>query len=245
MARRPVIGYTIELQDPLLPDVEAALREPLLRFGAVPLVLPRSTPAELLDELVGMIDGLQLCGGADVHPRMYGHEQHELTKPFLDIQDEFEIGLTRLAYDRGMPVLGFCRGAQVMAVADGGSLVQDVATMVPEPVAHRNRWRELGLEPPGDHWHDVEAVPGSAVDRWLGDGPRRVNSFHHQSVAETGSRLRVTARAADGVVEAVERCDGQGWAVGLQWHNELQWRRDERFLEPFRELVDAARVRAA
>lgn len=95
---------------------------------------------------------------------------------------------------------------------------------------------------PGDHWHDVEVVEGSAADRWFAGGPARVNSFHHQCVAEPGPQLRATARARDGVIEAIERSDGRGFAAGTQWHNELQWQRDERFLRPFEDLVEAARA---
>jgi putative glutamine amidotransferase len=90
----------------------------------------------------------------------------------------------------------------------------------------------------------VTVEPGSGADRWFGEGPRAVNSFHHQCVAETGRRLRPTVRSLDGVIEATERADGNGWAAGLQWHNELQWRHDERFLRPFEDLVAAARVYA-
>jgi len=244
-AMRPVIGYTIEFEDPLLRKVEVGLREPLQRFGALPVVLPRETPEELLDELLDMIDGVQLCGGADVHPKRYGAETHPLTKPFRDEQDEFEIELVRRAFARGMPVLGICRGAQVLAVADGGTLTQDVKTLHPGASTHRNSWSDMALEPPGDHWHDIVPEPGSGVERWFDGGPRRVNSFHHQCVSTTGKVLSPAARGADGVIEAVERTDGNGWAMGLQWHNELQWQRDERFLAPFRELVDAARAYAA
>ena len=127
--RRPVIGYTIELEDPLLLEVEPALRMPLERFGALPLVLPRTTPLDRLDQLLDMIDGVQLCGGADVHPRHYGEDVHELTRPASEQQDDFEITLARRALDRGMPVIGICRGIQVLAVAGGGRLTQDVETM--------------------------------------------------------------------------------------------------------------------
>ena len=139
-----------------------------------------------------------------------------------------------------MPVMGVCRGIQVMAVADGGTLTQDVATMHPGATEHRNRWREQALDPPGDHWHRLQVEPGSAVERWLAGGEPAVNSFHHQCVATTGRVLAPTARGADGVIETIERVDGGGWAAGMQWHNELMWRHDERFLRPFAELAEAA-----
>ena len=88
----------------------------------------------------------------------------------------------------------------------------------------------------------VEVAAGSGAERWFDGGPARVNSFHHQCVSEPGARLRATVRAADGVIETLERADGRGFAAGTQWHNELMWRGDERFLRPFEDLVAAARV---
>jgi putative glutamine amidotransferase len=244
MRNAPVIGYTIEIEDPMLRDVEPGLREPLERFGATTLALPRSTPPDRIDHLLDIIDGIELCGGADVDPAHYGHDRHPLTKTFRPEQDEFEIELVRRALDRGMPVLGICRGIQVLAVADGGSLVQDVETIHPNALRHRQPWVDLALEPPGDHWHDVEVAAGSGAERWFDGGPARVNSFHHQCVSEPGPRLRATVHAADGVIETLERADGKGFAAGTQWHNELMWRGDERFLRPFEDLVAAARAYA-
>ncbi|HEX2588117.1 MAG TPA: gamma-glutamyl-gamma-aminobutyrate hydrolase family protein [Gaiellales bacterium] len=243
--RRPVIGYTIMLADSILLETEPGLRDPLERFGALPVLLPRRTPVQDVPQLLDMIDGLLLTGGDDVHPKHYGHEPHELTKPGPDEEDAFELEIARGAFDRGMPVLGVCRGIQVMAVADGGTLTQDVETLHEGAHRHRYSWRDLALEPPGDHWHRIEAEPGSAVERWMAGGEPAVNSFHHQCVATTGARLAATARAADGVIETIERVDGEGFAAGMQWHNELMWRRDERYLRPFEDLVEAARTYAA
>ena len=129
-----------------------------------------------------------------------------------------------------------------MAVADGGTLTQDVETLHEDAHRHRYSWRELALHPPGDHWHRIEAEPGSAVERWMAGGEPTVNSFHHQCVATTGARLAPTARAADGVIETIERVDGEGFAAGMQWHDELMWRHDARFLRPFEDLCAAAFV---
>jgi putative glutamine amidotransferase len=237
--RRPVIGYTIMLEDSMLLEVEPALRAPLEQLGALPLVLPRQTPVRDIDQLLGMVDGLLLSGGDDVHPDHYGHEPHELTKPAPAHEDAFELELARRALDRGMPLLGICRGIQVLAVADGGTLTQDVQTLHAGALDHRQSWQRLALEPPGQHWHRLVTEPGSAVERWLAGGEPTVNSFHHQCVASTGKRLRATARGEDGVIEAIERSDGGGFAAGMQWHNELMWRHDQRYLRPFADLVEA------
>ena len=238
---RPVIGYTIYFHDPLIDAVDRGLREPLQRLGALPLLFPRSTPVEDVDSLLDLVDGVEVSGGDDVDPSWYGEQPHASTEPEDAAHDAFEIELVRAALERGMPVLGICRGSQVLSVADGGRLTQDVETLHDGAGRHTYDWAALALEPPGDHWHEVTVEPGSGAERWFGGGPRRVNSFHHQSVAEPGRRLSATVRALDGVIEATERTDGDGWAAGLQWHNELQWHHDQRFLRPFEDLVEAAR----
>jgi putative glutamine amidotransferase len=242
---RPVIGCTIELADSMLGEVEPSLRRPLEDFGAVTIVFPRQTPVDRIDQLLDMVDGIQLSGGWDVHPSHYGEERHELTEPAHELEDAFELEVTRRALDRGMPVMGICRGIQVLAVAGGGKLTQDVETMHEGALHHRRSWTALALDPPGDHWHRVVTTPGSAADRWLAGGEPAVNSFHHQCVADPGPRFVATARSEDGVIEAIERVDGRGWAAGMQWHNELMWRHDERFLRPFGDLVEAAAAHAA
>ncbi len=243
--RRPVIGYTIEFQDPLLRTVEPRLREPLAREGALPIMLPRTTPPADIPDLLELVDAIMLSGGDDVDPGHYGHDTDDLTRPAVAGEDAFEIAIARAALDRGMPVLGICRGAQVLAVADGGTLTQDVETLHDGAHMHRYAWPDQALLEPGDHWHEVVAEPGSRVAAWLAGGAPRVNSFHHQCVASTGRVLSPTARTRDGVIEATERTDGAGWAAGLQWHNEMMWPWDERFLAPFAELVAAARTYAA
>ncbi len=239
---QPIIGYTVETSDPLIEHIEWALRTPLDKAGALAIVLSRWTPLTDVDRILDLVDGVQLSGGADVHPDHYGADQHETTEPIAEHQDAFELALARGALERGMPILGICRGAQVLAVADGGELVQDVKTFIEDDLGHTNDWQGLAHEPEGPHMHEVIVEKDSSAAGWFGDGPRLVNSFHHQCVKRTGQRMRVTVTTPDGVVEATERADGCGFAAGLQWHNELLWERDERFLGPHRELVEAARA---
>lgn len=241
----PLIGYTIEPDDRLFPLIERVLRQPLDRAGALAMPVSRWTPLEHVERVLDMLDGIQLCGGADVDPAHYGEEQHPLTGIIEPHQDLFELALIRGAFARGMPVLGVCRGAQVVGVASGGTLVQDVETLHPGAGTHRNDWYALATAADGPHMHVIETVPGSGAERWLAGGPPRVNSFHHQAVATVGEGFAITARAPDGSAEVVERVDGHGFAVGLQWHNELLWERDQRFLRPHLELVEAARAYAA
>ncbi len=238
--RRPVIGITLELDDHLIEEVERGMRQPLQEKGAMVLAIPRDTPVHEIDFVFDLVDGLVLSGGADVHPDWYGDPVDEKTAAAPAAHDAFEVTIARRALDAGMPILGLCRGAQVLAVADGGALTQDVPTLHPDAGRHAWPWYEIALDPPGDHWHEISVAPESRIADWLGDGPKRVNSFHHQCVREVGSRLQPVAWSLDGAVEATERSDGAGFAIGLQWHNELMWRHDNRFLAPHHELVAAA-----
>ena len=125
-----------------------------------------------------------------------------------------------------------------------GRLVQDVPSQHPDARTHMVDWVEFAEAGPGEHWHRMDVEPSSRLAGWVGDGEPLVNSFHHQAVAETGERLRPVAVAEDGVIEATESAPDAPFAVGLQWHNEFMWRRDPRWLGPFRDLVTAARERA-
>jgi len=237
--RRPVIGITLELDDRLIKDVERGMRQPLQDEGALVIALPRDTPLSELDFVLDLIDGVVFSGGADVHPDWYGHDHYEKTVAVPEAHDLFEITLARRALELGMPVLGLCRGAQVLAVADGGTLTQDVPTLHEGAGRHAFDWYAQAILPLDDHGHEIRYEPDSRVAAWIGDGPPVVNSFHHQCVASTGQRLRPMAWCVDGVIEATERRDGAGFAIGLQWHNEMMWQHDERFLAPHREFAQA------
>ena len=235
---------TLELDDPMLVKVERTMREPLVEAGAIVIALPRDTPPDAVPDLLEDLDGILLSGGEDVDPAHYGEERHPTVNTVNPEHDAFELELARAALEQGVPILGICRGSQVLAVADGGALVQDVPSQVEGSGTHMVDWPTLADAEPGDHWHRVNVEPGSRLAAWVGDGEPLINSFHHQAVARTGERLRPVAFAEDGVVEATESAPDAPFAVGLQWHNEFMWRRDGRWLGPFRGLVAAARIRA-
>ena len=243
MARRPRIGVTLELDDRLLVPVERNVREPLTQAGAIMIALPRDTPVDDIPDLLEDLDGIVLLGGEDVDPAHYGEERHETVNTAPAPHDAFELGLARAALEQGVPILGICRGSQVLAVADGGRLVQDVPSQHPDARTHMVDWVEFAEAEPGEHWHRMDVEPDSRLAEWVGDGEPLVNSFHHQAVAATGERLRPVAVSEDGVIEATESAPDAPFAVGLQWHNEFMWRRDARWLGPFRDLVAAARRR--
>jgi putative glutamine amidotransferase len=237
---RPLIGVTTsELRPSGMstlrrqgepPHAEMALGMTYLqaieRAGGVPVVLPPCVSD--LEALISRLDGVCLSGGPDLDPAAYGaRERHAELGPTEPSLDAFELALARAALERGMPLLGICRGSQALNVACGGTLHQHLPD---------HRQAEPGSEPT----HDVEILPGTRLAGLFGAGAMAVNSFHHQAVDRLGSGLRVAARAGDGIVEAIE---GAGFVLGVQWHAETM--ADGRLFDALVGAAAAPALRAA
>ena len=231
---------TLELTDPLIAEVDRRLRAVLEAAGAVVVVVPHSASDEAWRELFPLLDGVVLTGGFDVDPAAYGAEPHPLSRPGHHGQDVTDLGLARACLETGKPVVGVCRGSQVLNVAAGGTLIQDIPSQLGSPIAHSSDWLALRETTPGPG-HDVELAGGTRLGEWLGRR-RHVNSFHHQAVDRIGEGLAVAARAPDGVVEAFEGT-GERFVVGLQWHVEWHLEGERESRVPFEELVRRARER--
>jgi putative glutamine amidotransferase len=232
METKPTIGVTrCSRLDDYLASVEQA--------GGRPRVLEVSdSPRKVIADL----DGLVLTGGGDVDPVLYGESRHPSVDDAEPGRDEFEIDLARRAMATNLPLLAICRGAQVLNVAAGGTLVQDIPSMVGSDLAHSV------TEPKDAIAHAVTVAPGSHLERALSGSVDsshacRVNSRHHQSIGRLGSGLTSTATAPDGVVEAIEH-QASGFCLGVQWHPENFWRTGE-FNPLFAAFVGAARLRFA
>ena len=180
------------------------------------------------------LDGLVLTGGGDVHPRRYGQEPHPSLTGVDEARDELELALVAKALAQGMPVLGICRGCQVLGVAAGGDLIQDVATMVERAQQHR--------APKGNPAarHTVRMAEGSLLMAAANAARITTNSFHHQANGRLGPAVRAVGWAPDGVVEAIES-EGSAFVVGVQWHPERMWRTAPRQRRLFGAFVSACR----
>jgi putative glutamine amidotransferase len=182
--------------------------------GGVPVALP-PIEDENVDSLLDHLQGLLLTGGPDVDPACYGAQPHKELGPTDRRVDEFEIALAKHADRREMPILGVCRGAQVLNVARGGSLIQHLPDFTDRTIDHRQ------TEPGDRTTHEVRVAPDSGLAQTTGGGPVQVNSFHHQAIDQLGIGLRPVAWAPDGVIEAVEGQRENGrFVVGVQWHAE-------------------------
>jgi putative glutamine amidotransferase len=244
---KPLIGLSVSFHD--FGDYQGVgFQRPLAAAGGVPLTLPRTL--ESLDDVLDACDGIALGGGRDIEPARYGQEPHEKLAATEPHRDAFELELVERALDRGLPILGMCRGIQVLNVALGGTLVQDVS-LVPEWASHPSdpgwvAWKDVeqaslnGDEHvPAHPRHPIAVEPGSLLHEALGVTEIEVDSFHHQAIDRVAPGLRVVGRAPDGVVEAVE-LDRDGYGLAVQWELQEEWRVDPRFLAVFEQFVAAA-----
>ncbi len=202
--------------------------------GATPVVLVPPPSLAAVDRVVAAAlacDAVCLTGGGDVSPIRYGAAVSDVLMDVDDLRDAAEIATVTACIDAGRPLLGICRGIQVIAVATGGTLVPDLPA-----AGHAGHWEEARQPSPV---HAIEAVSGSSASAALG-GATEVNSIHHQAVATPGPLLRVTATAPDGVVEAVEAPG----VLGIQWHPERLFDTDGRHLACFEWLLAEAGVRS-
>lgn len=244
--RGPLIGIsTSELRTPDRvdrdPDAEPPQRELALGLdypvavaaaGGIPVVLPPQL--DLAHELIGRLDGLVLSGGPDIDPALYATPPHAELGPVDPATDRWELALAQAALQRDLPVLGICRGLQLLNIAHGGSLWQDIPSELSLTDAHRQTARG------SETTHAVTVDPSTQLGRLVGSGPLEVNSFHHQAVNTLGSGLRVGARTSDDLVEAIE-APAHRFVVAVQWHAESLFAQ-ARQLALFQGLVAAARA---
>lgn len=234
--KRPLIGVTAGIAKT---DHEVfALRDDYVRAvetaGGLPVVLAPGPTAQAA-ELVSRLDGLLLSGGTDLDPAHYGEEPHPTVAGVSLERDAFELALSREALARDVPLLAICRGHQVLNVATGGTLVQDIPSQISGALDHdpkTERWRLA---------HDVRILPGTRLREILGRDRVAVNSFHHQSIRTPGQGLVVSACAVgDDVIEGVELPERR-FVLGVQWHPEAFWDQPQHFQPLFAALVQASR----
>lgn len=219
MSKRPIIGLTLDAEEPggysKFPwyAIRRNYADAIAEAGGVPVALPHR--ADLADAYLDALDGLVVTGGAfDVDPALYGDGARHATVSLKQGRTEAELALLRGALARDMPVLGICGGAQLLAVALGGALIQHIPEAIPEALAHEQP------NPRDQAGHAVSIAPGTRLAAIVGRETMRVNSSHHQAVRDAGPSLIVNATAPDRVIEGVES-PSHRFCIGVQWHPEF------------------------
>ena len=214
---RPLIALTATtgmMRERMRARVNTAYVEAIEAAGLLPVVsAPLADPA-LAGDLLDRVDGLVLTGGEDVDPRHYGAIAHPATDQPHGARDAWELALAHEARRRAMPVLAICRGMQLVNVALGGTLVQDIPTQRPGNIGHAQAGARV------ERVHGAVIETGSMLGAAIGATRIRINSSHHQAVDRVAEGLRVVATAEDGIVEGIESASDGWWMLGAQWHPE-------------------------
>jgi putative glutamine amidotransferase len=237
----PLIGITTSITVGTVPErayVNGAYLRAVQEAGGIPVLLtPHFTP-EVQAALWQRLDGLVLTGGGDIEPARFGEARHPAVDEVSPARDELEIDLTRRAVADAVPLFAICRGIQVLNVALGGTLVQDLPSEWPDALPHSQK------APRTQPTHVVKVMgEGTHLDRVLGALELDVNSMHHQAIKQLGEGLREVAWAPDGVVEGVEMPGDDRFVLGVQWHPEELVAHDQAARNLFTAIVDAARRR--
>ena len=239
MTRPPFIAVTTSVTVGKTPErayVNTAYLEAVARAGGVPLLLTPQHSGEARSTLWSRASGLLLTGGGDIDPARLDEAPHPTSADVSAARDDLEIDLARRALAEGVPLLAVCRGIQVLNVALGGSLYQDIPSEPGSPIGHSQ------TEPRSQATHAVKVQPGSRLGEVLGRLEVDVNSMHHQAIREVGDGLRIVAWAADGIAEGAE-VPQHPFALAVQWHPEELIGHDQAARNLFSALVDAARKR--
>jgi putative glutamine amidotransferase len=239
---KPVIGiapdFTGTHQEPGKSEATILIRNRYVAAieaaGGIPLILPIVTNRALCKAVLDQLDGLLLTGsGPDIDPRRYGERKRFAFKVMSAARTDSEYALVAEARKRDIPVLGICGGMQLMNVALGGTLIQDIDKQVVHPLSHRLPG------PASTVSHEVRIKPGTRLSAIVGRSSIRVNSSHHQAVKALSRALRVSASAPDGVIEALED-PRRRFFIGVQWHPEYLYGRHAVHRAIFRALITAA-----
>lgn len=239
--KRPLIGLTsyrkVVTQDPLLEinGLTPSYTKAISAAGGLPVMIPLYLDEASLLELFEQLDGLLMPGGGDINPNLYGGIMHETVYAIDDTRDQVELLLARKAVEMDKPFLGICRGHQMLNVALGGSLWEDVQSLMP----HGTRHAYFQGFPRDRISHQVNIEPHSGLGKLWAVPTKAVNSLHHQGVKELGRGLRPTAYAADdGLIEGTE-LPGHRFVMSVQWHPEEFYHTDRPTLNLFEAFVQA------
>lgn len=241
--KKPIIGVVGSLSDETRANIMESTERVFIseKFincveyaGGIPLILAHVREIEDIKAQIDVCDGIMLCGGMDIHPIYYGEEPHEKLGFVNSKEDEYQIKIARMALNLHKPILGICRGHQLLNVVCGGTLYQDLSEILSTTIKHDQISKRY--EP----YHSINIAKNTKLEELLGSSTL-VNSLHHQCIKELGTGLKATAHSKDGIIEAIEMPD-RDFVMGLQWHpEEMAMHRDENMLNIFKEFIIKSR----
>ena len=243
---KPIIGINADFangsgEKPSFTYVASGYYDAISKVGGIPLIIPPMECDQDVEQLLDVVNGVVLVGGADLDPRRDGWMLHPTIRPLASRRELFDRRLMQIISERRTPVFGIGAGMQLLNVTMGGNLLLHIPEDRPTALPHHDP-----LDPA--HRHTLEIVPNSLMERVYGDGELRVNSMHHMAIDEVARDFEVTARCPDGIVEAIESRNPDWFAIGTQFHPEadtasaLDLRVFEEFIEAIKASADAMRL---
>lgn len=241
---KPIILIPTPVQDPEMRRFAMGKNyiRSLIECGALPVMLPTSLDLQSLRAMYDRSDGVLFAGGSDIDPLYFGEEKHPETYGIDADRDRAEVALTQWAMQDDKPAFSICRGIQVVNVALGGTLIQDIPTQWQSAITLEHRGHKIGAAR-DQVLHEVCVWPGCKLASIIGAGNVATNSFHHQAVGRVADGLVVTSRASDGIIESVEAPDKR-WFIGVQWHPEEMTAGRPDMMALFQNFVDASSGKA-
>jgi putative glutamine amidotransferase len=235
---KPIIGVTSYYQNGKRKPVTAISHNYIRSVhlaGGLPVIIPILNNEEDISSYVDMVDGILFTGGADISPMYYGENPIKEISTVFSNRDDQELALFKGVYEKNKPILGICRGNQLINVALGGTLYQDIFHQVDGALGH-----DPAESPVDELFHSVNIMEGSKLYDIFETEKLNVNSFHHQAIKDVAKNLKIVAKSSEGIIEAVE-CEDRKFLLGVQWHPEDLTVRYPIFLELFKSFVDACR----
>ena len=233
--RRPVIGISDLYKDDNSSAVPRSYVDAVLQVGGLPVVIPLMYDDEKIVELLNSLDGIIFTGGEDFDPSYYNERPIPQMGKINAPRDEFDINLLRLAVKQGVPVLGICRGIQLINIVYGGSLYQDLSAQY-----HDNSIRHRQRQPKEDASHSVLVEDNTVFADIVKERMLMVNSSHHQAIKKVAPGFRVAGQSPDKIVEVIEKIDSDSWILGVQFHPEVRFTKDFAMRRIFQRFVDEA-----
>jgi putative glutamine amidotransferase len=233
-SQKPIIGVTPSYDyDKMTAYVRPGYCEGIIEAGGIPLLLPFTTNDSVISEVFDKIDGILLAGGVDIDPFYFQESVMPYNGSISPERDYLELLMAARAIEEKKPVLGICRGCQVLNVAGGGSLFQDIYSQIKDkPMLEHTQ-----KAPAWYGTHEVTIQKDSLLLDILGTESIRTNSFHHQSIKDVADGFIISAVTSDGIIECIEHIS-HPFCLGLQWHPERMWEKDRIFLKPFERFVE-------
>lgn len=240
-ANKPVIGvtpwYDREKKTSFIKNLYC---KAIVKAGGIPVLLPLIVNGSLFNDYFNLCDGILLTGGNDVDASLYNERNLPCNGRIFPERDKLELFLCRKAIENNIPVLGICRGIQVMNVAMGGTLYQDIYSQIPDGGLIKHSQDAPKWYPT----HEVKLEENSILKDIFHLDNLNVNTFHHQAVKDVAPGFKVSARSCDGIIEAIEYIS-HVFAVGVQWHPEYMWKKDNSVLKLFEKFVSSCSVAEA